>query len=122
MLRTELYKIASDTVIVFQLIYQVGHVESVYAVPETFEDVVLPFIVIPILVAVFELVASAFVTGNGVELYKIVAQEPPGALAVSNAFVFPIIQNARISSLFPGFRKLKTPFVGVVALITLNEV
>jgi hypothetical protein len=107
---------------VFQPIVQFEHVENVYAVPETFEDVVLPFIVIPILDAVLELVASAFVTGNVVELYRIVAQEPPGALAVSNAFVPPIIQNTRISSLFPGFRKVKTPFVGVVAVITLNEV
>lgn len=118
----ELYKIISDTVAVFQPIDQFEHVDNVYPVPDTFEEAVLPFIVIPILVAVLELVAIAFVKGNVVELYKIVAQLPPGALAVSNAFVPPMIQHARISSLFPGFRKVKTPFVDVTALITVNEV
>jgi len=118
----ELYKIISDTVAVFQLIDQFEHVDNVYPVPDTFEEAVLPFIVIPILVPVLELVAIAFVKGNVVELYKIVAQLPPGALAVSNAFVPPMIQHARISSLFPGFRKVKTPFVDVTALITVNEV
>ena len=82
MFRMELYKITSDTVAVLQPIDQFEHVESVYAVPETFEDVVLPFIVSPIFDVVLELVVSVFLKGNGVELYKIVAQEPPGALAV----------------------------------------